>query len=237
MSLFVAIEGGDGAGKATAARNLSALLESDGISATVVSFPRYRSTVGGVFLGEFLSGRLEVPVTPKAAAILYAMDRLESVSVIDEAALLNQVVIFDRYIASNVAYQAAKVAPEESASLIDWIIRLEVDMFGLRAPDLSIYLDTPIEQARDLMLLKEKRDYTEREYDEHEADVELQRRVRLNYTALTRTDLLGSWVTVNTVEQSYLRDPQNIAAEIRNNVVSYLRSYSPTKREDINSTA
>src|SRR5215217_2894060 len=170
MGVIVAIEGADGAGKATAARNVADLLAKAGRTSTVLSFPRYGDTVGGHVLGEFLSGRLPRPVSPEAAAVLYALDRFESRAVILDAAERHEIVVMDRYIASNIAYQAAKVEPDEAQAMIDWIVALETGTFALPRPALSIHLDTPLEVSRELMLRKHKRQYTERSYDEHEAD-------------------------------------------------------------------
>lgn len=214
MSMLVAIEGADGAGKATAAENVKSALLARGLSATVISFPRYKDTVGGVTLGEFLSGRMPVPVTPQAAAVLYGLDRFESVAVIAEAAKAHDVVVFDRYIPSNMVYQASKVTPQESVALMRWIYALETEAFAVPAPDLSIYLDTPLDAAQRLMKLKDKRSYTDRQYDEHEADMALQRAVRLNYSAIAELGLSGPWRTVQTIKDDQLRAPLEIASEI-----------------------
>jgi dTMP kinase len=219
-ALLVAIEGGDGAGKATAAANLVALAQAAGRSATVLSFPRYGDTVGGHVLGEFLSGRLPRTMTPKAAAVIYALDRLESAAHLAALAAAHDLVVLDRYIASNIAYQAAKVPPEDVPALIDWIVRLETEQFGLPAPGLTIYLDTPLEVARDLILRKRQRSYTDRSYDEHEADLALQARVRENYAAMAASGVLGRWVTVRTVADGAMRSPAAIAAEIAGEVLA-----------------
>jgi len=231
MSVLVAIEGADGAGKATAAANVRDALVARGFSASVISFPRYTETVGGVALGKFLSGRMPVPVTPKAAAVLYGLDRLESVSFVAQEAAANDVVIFDRYIASNMVYQASKVASEDAAYLMQWIFRLETETFGVAPPDLSIYLDTPIENARELMLLKGRRSYTDRQHDEHEADTALQRNVRRHYAAIASQGLVGPWRTVHTVSGDRLRSPQNIALEIAGYVLKLLEQDREEVRE------
>lgn len=220
MSLLVAIEGGDGAGKATAAANLVALAQAGGLTATVLSFPRYGDTVGGHVIGDFLAGRLPRELTPKAAAVLYALDRFESAAHLAALAAAHDLVVLDRYIASNIAYQAAKVPPDEVPALIDWIVRLETGQFGLPAPGLTIYLDTPLEVARDLILRKRQRSYTDRSYDEHEADLALQARVRENYAAMAAASVLGRWVTVRTVAEGAMRSPEAIAAEIAGEVLA-----------------
>jgi dTMP kinase len=220
VTCLVAIEGADGAGKATASENVRAALVSRGLSATVISFPRYKDTVGGVTLGEFLSGRLPVPVTPKAAAVLYGLDRLESVPFIRETVATHDVVIFDRYIASNMVYQASKVGADDAADLMRWIYRLETEAFEVPAADLSIYLDTPLDAARRLMQLKDARSYTDRQFDEHEADTSLQRAVRRNYTSVAGLGLAGPWRIVATTVAGRLRQPGEIAAEIVHHVLA-----------------
>jgi dTMP kinase len=222
VSYLVAIEGADGAGKATASENVRRALLNRGIKATVISFPRYRETVGGFALGEFLSGRMPVPVTAQTAAVLYALDRLESRPVIGDAQATNDVVIFDRYIASNVAYQAAKIHSEEVAPMIKWIIGLETNTFGIYRPDLNVYLDTPLEISTALVAKKHQRSYTGLIFDKHESDHGLQRRVREIYMDLAETDLLGPWVVIPTARNSELREPLKIADEIVAHIVRAL---------------
>jgi dTMP kinase len=208
LSILLAIEGGDGAGKATAAANVAAALNAAGRTAAVVSFPRYGDTVGGQVLGNFLAGRLGREVTPEAAAVLYALDRFESRAHLIEVMAAHDVVVLDRYTASNMAYQAAKVA--EPRAMMDWVLRLEQDQFAMPAADLTVYLDTPVEVARELIARKRQRSYTDRTYDEHEADLALQVRVRENYAVMAAAGLGGRWVTVAGPP----RAPDEIAAEI-----------------------
>ncbi len=221
--MLVAIEGADGAGKATTAARLCETLNAAGRSATVIAFPRYGETAGGVTVGRFLAGEMPVPVTPKAAAVLYALDRLEWRDAILAAADAHEMVIFDRYVASNMAYQAAKVPDGEARAMMDWILELETGQFALPAPTLSIYLDTPWEIARALILRKAQRSYTERSYDEHEADVALQARVRANYEAIAAADLLGPWQVVPASEGGEMRAIEAIVAEILNHIEAVRR--------------
>ena len=211
---LLAIEGGDGAGKATAAAETAALLTARGLRATVISFPRYADTLGGHVLGEYLGGRLPRVASPRSAAVLYALDRLESAGAIAAAAAHHDVVVFDRYIASNIAYQAAQVPREEADTLAAWIARLEVEQFGLPLPTLSVYLDTPADVARDLILRKRRRSYTDDALDAYEADIALQTRVREVYAGLAASATLGRWATVPTVEDGTLRSPADIATAI-----------------------
>ena len=214
MSFLLAIEGGDGAGKATAAAEVAAQLVAGGTSATVLSFPRYAETLGGHVLGEYLGGRLPHAASPRAAAVLYALDRMESAGAIAAAAASHAVVVFDRYIASNMAYQAAQVGAGEADALMRWIARLECDQFALPIPDLNVYLDTPADVARGLILRKRKRSYTDDALDAYEADDALQVRVRERYEVMVAEDLLGGWMRVPTVAHDALRPPRDIAQAI-----------------------
>ncbi|RZK98498.1 MAG: thymidylate kinase, partial [Methylobacterium sp.] len=103
MSFLLAIEGADGAGKATASALVVEQLQAAGRSAAVISFPRYTDTVGGWALGAMLAGTLPRGTSPKAAAVLYALDRMESLDHLMATMAANDVVVFDRYIASNMA--------------------------------------------------------------------------------------------------------------------------------------
>jgi len=211
---LLAIEGGDGAGKATTAAEVAAQLNAAGRTATVLSFPRYGATIGGHVLGELLGSRLPHAASPKAAAVLYALDRLESADAIRGAAASHDVVVFDRYIASNMAYQAAQGPADDAADLMRWIAALETGQFALPAPDLSVYLDTPVDVAHGLILRKRKRSYTDEALDAYEADGGLQVRVRANYATMAADGLLGHWATVPTLADGRLRTPSDIAAEI-----------------------
>lgn len=210
MTLLLAIEGGDGAGKATAAAGVAAALNAAGRSAAVVSFPRYRDTLGGAVLGDMLAGRLARPVAAETAAVLYALDRFESRAHLAQAMAAHQVVVLDRYVASNMAYQAARAPAGEAEALMAWILRLERDQFGLPAPDLQVYLDTPVDVARRLIAQKRQRDYTDRTFDENEADLALQGRVRANYAGMAAAGLGGRWATVAGAP----RAPDEVVADI-----------------------
>ena len=212
--MLLAIEGGDGAGKATAAAAVVRLLTAGGRTACVMSFPRYAETAGGWTLGEMLGGRLPREVSPRAAAVLYALDRLESRDVLLAAADAHAVVVLDRYIASNLAYQAARGDAGDADALMRWSWALETDAFALPPPDLSVYLATPVDIARRQIAMKRQRSYTDDAFDVNEADAALQARVRENYAALAAAGWAGRWVTVETVADGAMRSPDDIAAAI-----------------------
>lgn len=214
MGDLIAIEGADGVGKNTAARGVCDALNDSGRSAVVIGFPRYGETAAGVTIGRFLAGEMPVPVTPQAASVLYALDRLEWRDAILDAQATYDVVIFDRYIASNMAYQAAKLDADAARAMMDWILALETGQFALPRPALSIYLDTPWDLARELILKKAQRSYTTKSFDAYEADIALQQRVRANYEAIVAADLLGPWRVVHASDAGAMRAPEAIVRDI-----------------------
>ena len=115
MTALIAIEGIDGSGKGTQSGLLTERLRDLGYRTASIQFPRYSATTFGAAIGDFLNGRfgsLE-EVHPQLAAVLYAGDRFESLSVLEEAVNTSDVVVLDRFTASNFAHQAAKLEGEE----------------------------------------------------------------------------------------------------------------------------
>ena len=165
-------------------------------------------------IGRYLAGDMPVPVNPGAAAILYAMDRFEWLPRIEDALASHDVLIFDRYIASNMAYQAARVEGTDPRAMMDWILALETGQFALPVPTHSIYLDTPWDLARELILQKAQRSYTDKSFDAYEADIALQQRVRGNYESIVAAGLLGPWQVVHASEGGAMRPPQDIVSEM-----------------------
>src|SRR5262249_47937367 len=71
-----------------------------------------------------------------------------------QAGRKSDLVICDRYVASNLAYQGAKLPVTEWARFFGWVYNLEFGAYQLPRPDLSIYLDMPVKTARRLVSLK-----------------------------------------------------------------------------------
>jgi dTMP kinase len=213
MTKFLAVEGGDGVGKNTISKLLVAELKSLGFSARQVDFPQYSATLAGHALGEFLGGRFKGVSTTTAAA-LYALDRFESLQMHGWASCGEDYVIFDRYIASNVAYQSAKVPEEQRRKLQDWIIDLECRVYGLPQPDVSVLLRLPHSKARELIEKKDLRSYTERKFDIHEENHSLQDELRAVYDDLATRSVLGSWISTDVSEHNVLKTPDAIVQEV-----------------------
>ena len=133
--LFIAFEGGEGAGKTTQARMTAIWLREQGYDVVATHEPG--ATKIGMRLRALLLDTAQGGMSAHTEALLYAADRAEHVAqVIDPALERGAVVITDRYIDSSLAYQGAGrgLPSEDIARLNSWATE------G-RAPDLTVLLD------------------------------------------------------------------------------------------------
>ena len=140
---FIALEGGDGAGKSTQAQALAEWIRSKGHEVVVTREP------GGSAIGQRLRAMLldvgNTGISHRAEALLYAADRAEHVETVIRPALeRGAVVITDRYLDSSIAYQGA--GRDLSGSEVGRINRWATE--GL-VPDLTVLLDVDPEAARE----------------------------------------------------------------------------------------
>ena len=192
--MLIVLEGLDGAGKSTQLRMVTSYLKSLGRQADYQHFPRYDAPVYGELISKFLRGDFGAidQVHPQLVALLFAEDRHDAAAGLREAMGRGHVVVLDRYVYSNIAFQCAKLASsEEAAALRDWIFDLEYNHYDIPRPTLNLFLDVPISFV-DAKLRNtrkgEDRSYLEGKSDIHEADIAFQVRVREIYRAQCAID-------------------------------------------------
>ncbi|MFF4487740.1 dTMP kinase [Streptomyces sp. NPDC001544] len=140
---FIALEGGDGAGKSTQAEALAEWIRAKGHEVVLTHEPG--ATPVGKRLRSILLDVSSAGLSHRAEALLYAADRAEHVDTVVRPALeRGAVVISDRYIDSSVAYQGAgrDLSPTEIARINRWATN------GL-VPHLTVLLDVSPETARE----------------------------------------------------------------------------------------
>ncbi|MCB5273241.1 Thymidylate kinase [Arthrobacter sp. SO5] len=140
--LFIAFEGGDGAGKSTQAAELAGALESRGLTVLRTREP------GGTPIGEKLRSLVldhgHGHIDARTEALIFAASRAAHASQVIRPALdRGEVVLTDRYIDSSVAYQGAgrDLGTEAVRDLNEWATS------GLQ-PDLTVLLDVDPELGR-----------------------------------------------------------------------------------------
>lgn len=192
--MLIVIEGLDGAGKSTQVKKIRTYLESHCGSLDYVHFPRYDAPVYGDLISRFLRGDFgdNNAVHPQLVALLFAEDRHGASPDMRRTLDNGGVVLLDRYVYSNIAYQCAKLKDDsEAEKLRDWIFETEYGAFNLPKPDLNIFLDVPIGFVESRLRASrsgDDRNYLEGAQDIHEADIEFQKKVREMYRKQTELD-------------------------------------------------
>ncbi len=219
MAPLIVIEGIDGSGKGTQAQQLTERLAATGRRVQLLSFPRYRETLFGHAIGDFLNGRFGQlnEVHPFLASVLYAADRFESRSVLTDALQQSDVVICDRYVPSNLAHQGAKLEGAERDELLRTIERIEFGVFALPRPSLVVLLNVPVDIAQRNIAAKKPRSYTDKAADLQEADAGYLQRVRDVYLQLATTDPI--WQRVESVRAGKQRSITEIGDDILGRVL------------------
>mgnify|MGYP002627235300 CR=1 FL=1 len=187
---FIVIEGVDGCGKSTQLSMLKNIYEERGEDCRHVHFPMLNKGVYGTMVAEFLRGEYGTieQVHPKLVALLFANDRKENIEMIRQWLADGRVVLTDRYVYSNIAYQCAKMKDTQSRKeLKRWILDYEFRLNGLPKPDRTFFLDVPFSFVE--KTLRENRAGDDREYlnggkDIHEASISFQKQVYEEYKQL-----------------------------------------------------
>ena len=192
--MLIAIEGVDGAGKRTLTQGLRASFEADRKTVASLSFPRYGRSVPADIAAEALhGGHGDLSDSVYAMAVLFALDRAGAREEIKLLQAEYNVLILDRYVASNAAYSAARLHEDADGDVVAWVGELEYGRLRLPAPDWQVLLDVPAELAAERA---EHRANTEadRAKDAYERDDGLQRRTGRVYSGLAAAGWGGRWL-------------------------------------------
>ncbi|MCZ9309231.1 dTMP kinase [Corynebacterium uberis] len=195
--MLIAIEGIDGAGKNTLVHALIPLLTQAGCATvSVLSFPRYAESQAAQLAAAALHGSVPgVGESPLAMAALFALDRAGVADSLHAAAAApGQVLLLDRYVASNAAYTAARIADLPAAR--STIEEMEFGQLGLPPADLTVLLDTPPETASQRARNREHHDES-RTRDRYERDSQLQQATYDAYQQLAQQQWQGPWLVTS----------------------------------------
>jgi dTMP kinase len=194
---LVVIEGLDGAGKRTLADRLLAALAARGARTATLAFPRYAADVHAELAHDALHGRLgDLPDSVHGMAVLFALDRRAAAPGLRAATAGNDVVLVDRYVASNAAYGAARLHQDARGEFVAWVRELEVDRFGVPVPDRHLLLAVPRAVAAERAAHRERTE-PGRERDRYESDAGLQERTAAVYSGLAAAGWLSPWTTLD----------------------------------------
>ncbi len=133
-NLFITLEGIDGSGKSTQAKNLAQKLSDLGHKVYLTAEPSNGPI--GKMLRQIFKG--EMKADHKTVAALFLADRFEHI-LHEEEGLIKKIeegytVICDRYYFSSYAYNAVHLP-------MDWVIAANKPCAALLRPDVNIYID------------------------------------------------------------------------------------------------
>lgn len=145
---LLVIEGTEGSGKETQADLLVRRLNEMGEKAVKMRFPMYDTPTGKIIYEHILNkdgnSYFDEEVDPKALSLYYAADRVNNIGKINELLDNGVHVVLDRYVESNMAYQASKFEDiKDRVNMIFWMEQLEFNLLDLPRPDKVIFLFLP----------------------------------------------------------------------------------------------
>ncbi len=216
---FIVIEGLDGSGKSTQIQLIRDYFSRENISYQYLHFPRTAVEPFGGLVAAFLRGDFGNigEVHPRLVSLLYAMDRFDAKQVLEDWLDQNTLVLADRYVYSNIAFQCAKIDdPVLRQELSDWIWQLEFEYFKIPKPHLSLYLDVPFSFITNNLTRQRKgadRDYLAGKNDIHEDDLGFQQKVHDVYRWQVRSR--KDFIPVNcSLSGNKVKSPGEIFSEI-----------------------
>lgn len=215
---LIVIEGTDCSGKQTQTEKLVENLKKMGLKAISFGFPNYASPTGKIIGEHYLGKKGESLFTegienvdPKISSLYYAADRAYNINIIKKHLDAGYVVVLNRYVESNMAFQGGKIRDIKKRNMMyEWLDNLEFVLLDLPRPDLVIFLYLPYEEVR---ILKEKRDGY--------SNINI---LRLAETAYLELAEIYEYQKINCFKDNKFRNIEDISNEIINKVSNFLET-------------
>jgi dTMP kinase len=137
-------------------------------------------------------------------AVLFALDRAGAAAELRAARETHDLVLVDRYVASNAAYGAARCEQDADGEVgawdfVAWVHALEIERLGVPAPDAQVLVRVPGEVAARRVRERAAADPS-RTPDGYESDAALQARCAQVYDELVSRTWLAPWSVVGADE-------------------------------------
>lgn len=223
MGYIIVIEGTDGCGKQTQTTKLYDRLTNEEISVVRQSFPNYESASSApvkMYLGGELCESAD-QLDAYQTSILFATDRLCTYQKDLKHHYENGgVIIFDRYVQSNMLHQAGKIKDiDRRDKFLDWLDNLEFNQLKLPRADKVIFLDVPPELSKRLADARGELKAGTRQ-DIHEKDAN---HLISAYNSGKYVARKYNWDVINCVKDGNLKSINEIHNEIVDRVLKNIK--------------
>lgn len=193
MGRLIVLEGLDGAGKRTLADRIDSAVTAQGFSVARTAFPRYGEDLHADLVREALYGAHgDLSASVYGMAVLFALDRRAARPTVQAALDEHDVVICDRYVASNAAYGAARLRQDAAGPFVSWVEALEFGRCGVPRPHLQVLVRVPVAVAAQRAESRAASDAS-RAKDSFESDDGLQARCATVYDELVGLCWASPW--------------------------------------------
>lgn len=217
--ILISFDGLDSSGKATQARKLYEKLAQEGFEAKYFSTPDY-TTASGQELKLRLQNKLGDwnSTSWKEKMSYFADNRAEHKEEVMTALDRGEVVIYDRYVPSSIAFMTVEARQEGNASrqlVREEVEKTEYTAGGMPKEDISFFLDVPPKLSDALLQGRKKHRADQDEYTDH---LHVQEALYDEYMGLCREEP-ERFVRVECADGDKLKSIEEISGQIWN----YLR--------------
>lgn len=213
MGKIIVVESNtDGAGKQTQTEEIYKYLREKGEKVVKFSFPNYNSD-SSYFVKKYLNGEFgddAKNINAYIASTFFAVDRyLTYIKEIKKYYDEDYYILMDRYVTSNIIYQAAKMENKNKIDeFINWNKELEYNKYNLPKPDYVIFLYMDLKESEKL---RKNRKAKLEGKDIHEQNGEYLKKVSDNSLYICETE---KWTKIECVKKGRLKDILEIKEEI-----------------------
>lgn len=213
MGKIIVVESNtDGAGKQTQTEEIYKYLKEKGEKVVKFSFPNYNSD-SSYFVKKYLNGEFgddAKNINPYIASTFFAVDRyLTYIKEIKKYYDEDYYILMDRYVTSNIIYQAAKMENKNKIDeFINWNKELEYNKYNLPKPNYVIFLYMDLKESEKL---RKSRKAKLEGKDIHEQNNEYLKKVSDNSLYICETE---KWIKIECVKNGRLKDILEIKEEI-----------------------
>lgn len=188
---LISFDGTDSSGKATQARLLAEHLRYQGRTVREFATPDYNTASGRELKLRLQNKMGDWVVWPwENKMLLFARNRLEHRAEVLAGIKQGEVVIYDRYVPSSLAFMTIEASAPQDVDKVREVVQrrvaeLEYGENDMPREDLSIFLDVPAEVSDQLLAGRKAKRQDEAEYTDH---LHVQQRLYNEYDILCRKD-------------------------------------------------